>query len=313
MLKPVINANDAVRRVRDGASDEELMREYEISARGLESLFKKLLDANLLANFELEQRRLRSQRSHMVSLFDLPVLEPRTAVIDPEDAVTAIRAGLSDERLMKEYNLSARGLESLFRHLIKEDFITEVELDGLRPRYERAEIRVEPLPELEEIPEPTEEEPLFETLYPKPASRAQRIKTAHWAAMGGFAVGVAAVLLFILITGKGADLVGGLFSWAEGHDSYAEVGVTEDFDQFVAILKSIEREAENRGETDSVETAAGYRKCLESCESLAFAHDDEDRALVNNCRHRCVAQHDEHFKRIRRRFSTNPFVVKELR
>jgi outer membrane protein assembly factor BamB len=55
--KPRVNAREAVIDIRAGLSDEELMSKYGFSARGLTSLVKKLVAANLLTQEELEERR----------------------------------------------------------------------------------------------------------------------------------------------------------------------------------------------------------------------------------------------------------------
>jgi AraC-like DNA-binding protein len=313
MLKLVINADEAVRHIRNGLSDEELMKEYEISARALESLFARLLQAGLLTSEEMDRRRLRSQRSHIVSLSDIPVPEPRTAVIDPNDAVASIRADLSDERLMQEFNLSARGLASLFRKLTEQGYISDIEFERIRSTYDKAEISVESDPPLDDLPEPTEAHPLFDTLYPKPSAPTRRVSGSHLAAVGGFIAGVAAVLSVLFLTGAVPNAWMKLFSRAETRPVSAVEDTGVDIDHFVAVLKAIEKEARERDENESFETASGYRKCLEACGSLLYSHDDEDRALVVNCRQRCIAQYDEHFKRIRRRFESDPFVFQGVR
>jgi hypothetical protein len=46
--KAIVNAEDAVRSIRSGMTDEALMEKYEISQKGLESLFKKLIAAGAI-------------------------------------------------------------------------------------------------------------------------------------------------------------------------------------------------------------------------------------------------------------------------
>jgi hypothetical protein len=312
MLKPVINAKEAVQHIRCGMSDEELMKEYVISARGLESLFNKLVKAGEIEQSELDRRQLRFQRSHIVSLAGLPTLEPRVAVIDPDDAVIAIRAGLSDELLMAEYNLSARGLASLFRNLIEEGHITEAELDRIKPSIHWADVAVTPDPPDDPLPEPVVEPQLSDTIHPKPISSGYRISKVYLAAIGGFILGVGAVLALIGLTNIAPDLKTGLWSMG-GAKVIATGDLEQGVDSFIAILKAIEKEAEERGETDSFDTAASYRKCLEECEGLSYGHDDEDRALVTNCRHACIARYDKHFRQIQERFYERNVTGRDIR
>jgi len=54
--KPVIKASDAAKCIRSGMDDATLMKRYGISAKGLESLIKKLVAAGVLHQWELETR-----------------------------------------------------------------------------------------------------------------------------------------------------------------------------------------------------------------------------------------------------------------
>jgi hypothetical protein len=53
MAKPRVSAKEAVRDIRSGMSDAGLMEKYGLSARGLESLFKKLLKAGVVKRADL--------------------------------------------------------------------------------------------------------------------------------------------------------------------------------------------------------------------------------------------------------------------
>ncbi len=54
--KPAINAKDAVNCIRSGLNDSALMRKYKISAKGLGSLFRKLVAAGMVEQTELDRR-----------------------------------------------------------------------------------------------------------------------------------------------------------------------------------------------------------------------------------------------------------------
>ena len=53
----VVNAHNAVRDIRSGMSDADLMEKYRLSSKGLQSLFEQLVDAKVLKQRELDQRR----------------------------------------------------------------------------------------------------------------------------------------------------------------------------------------------------------------------------------------------------------------
>jgi hypothetical protein len=63
-----INAREAVDLFRQGASDIDLMERYNISARSLERLFKKLLDEGEISKSELKRRMFSSGKTHAVDV-----------------------------------------------------------------------------------------------------------------------------------------------------------------------------------------------------------------------------------------------------
>jgi hypothetical protein len=86
--KPVIKAKDAVAAIRAGKDDLSMMRTFGISAKGLQSLFDKLVHAGLLTNEEL-QGRLQPSTHHGV-IEDLSKLRRHylavsAPVYDPEN------------------------------------------------------------------------------------------------------------------------------------------------------------------------------------------------------------------------------------
>jgi len=71
--KPVISAKDAVASIRSGMDDLALMKKYKISARGLQSLFNKLVDLGKLSVEELyEHYRLRGNVVVVEDVHKLP-------------------------------------------------------------------------------------------------------------------------------------------------------------------------------------------------------------------------------------------------
>ena len=138
--KPVINAREAVWLIRAGKSDLDLMERYRISTKGLESLFKKLVASGEIEQGELDQRRLGFQRTHAVELVDNDVPAIPTKKVNTEDAVAAIKKGVSDTELMDLFGISARGLESLFRKLVLAGAVTQGEIDRRAITFERSHI-----------------------------------------------------------------------------------------------------------------------------------------------------------------------------
>jgi uncharacterized protein YjbI with pentapeptide repeats len=192
--KPVVDAAQALRCIRYGLDDATLMRRFDITAKGLQSLFKKLLTAGVISQADLDKRapasrpdvpvldepqgdRIGNQRSgsdhasltekdgvpedevhpNLEQLMDSSILDAsdlddrgptvhpsillrnrsaslpperqRKPVIDAADALHSLRAGLDDAALMKKYDISARGLQSLFAKLVAAGAVTYEELE----------------------------------------------------------------------------------------------------------------------------------------------------------------------------------------
>jgi hypothetical protein len=56
MDKRTIRAKDIVQDIRANMTDAQLMQKYQLSAKGLHSILKKLIEHNLLAESDLELR-----------------------------------------------------------------------------------------------------------------------------------------------------------------------------------------------------------------------------------------------------------------
>ena len=69
MNKRIIQARDIVRDVRSGMTDTELMEKYELSAKGLESAFTKLVNSGTMTVGEVygQRRPAKTPSSSMTS------------------------------------------------------------------------------------------------------------------------------------------------------------------------------------------------------------------------------------------------------
>lgn len=129
-----VNATEAVKLIRLGLSDTALMERFGISARGLRSLFNKLVSSGHLSRADLAQRV--SLTSETVAMdgppqgpnIDYPQFTRKTR-IEAREALASIRSGLDDADLMKKFGLSARGLQSLFAKLVKSGLISRYEIE----------------------------------------------------------------------------------------------------------------------------------------------------------------------------------------
>ncbi len=75
MSKRTINAKQAVRDIRLGLSDSEMMEKYELSSRGLQSLFEKLIEEGLVDSRDVEERVPLHSRTVAVQLYRCPACQ----------------------------------------------------------------------------------------------------------------------------------------------------------------------------------------------------------------------------------------------
>jgi PAS domain S-box-containing protein len=66
--KPIVDAKTAIDDIRQGLDDDALMRKYNVSYRGLQSLFKKLVWAGVLHQRELDQRMPPPEESVIIDV-----------------------------------------------------------------------------------------------------------------------------------------------------------------------------------------------------------------------------------------------------
>jgi uncharacterized protein (DUF433 family) len=116
--KPKIRASDAANDIRSGMKDSELMEKYGLSAKGLHSLFLKLLEVRAITQSELNRR---SANYHDTAIIGR---------MNPGSVVEDIRAGMSDSELMNKYSLSSEGLRRAFERLLEAKVIAPDDLYG---------------------------------------------------------------------------------------------------------------------------------------------------------------------------------------
>ncbi len=131
--RPTIKAIEAVQCIRSGMDDTQLMRRFNITARGLEHLFEQLVYTGILDRSEILRRMSHSHGSVVVDVDSASLPEPPSAPsrkprIDAGDAIRCIGEGMDEAGLMRRYNLSARGVGSLLRKLRDAGFIRDDQL-----------------------------------------------------------------------------------------------------------------------------------------------------------------------------------------
>lgn len=157
MKKPKIDAKQAVEDIRAGMDDCDLMAKYRVSAKGLESLFDKLLKAGALDSSELDMRHRAFSGTVIISR-DLEIVseeeQQSTPPVHPEPArqienrqprspisaralAADVRSGMDDSALMAKYDLSSQGLDRLLSKLVGTGVLRQEELDARMPSFDQ--------------------------------------------------------------------------------------------------------------------------------------------------------------------------------
>jgi len=125
-----LSAGDARKYLKSRKDALEFMEKYNIPAEALLALMNRMVATDEVKRAEVDQHMFLSPETVVVDVNEgaSPPTERTKAVIKAKDALVCIRDGVDDAGLMKRYNLSAKGLRSLFQKLVKARFITEEEL-----------------------------------------------------------------------------------------------------------------------------------------------------------------------------------------
>jgi uncharacterized protein (DUF433 family) len=116
--KRKIKARDIVNDIRSHMTDPELMAKYDLSAKGLQSAFIKLLNARAMTQAELDRRP--------AAYDDKAVIRQ----IKTTEIVKDLRSGMTDFGLMEKYNVSSEGLQKAFQSLVEAGALRREEISG---------------------------------------------------------------------------------------------------------------------------------------------------------------------------------------
>jgi hypothetical protein len=139
--KKKVSAKAAVADIRSGMSDADLMSKYALSSAGLQSLFDKLVSAGFIDLSEILERTPSFLGTVDVSETFPPAEEisaedgrqpfkSRGATrVNAQEAARDIRSGMDDFALMRKYQVSNKGLSSLFKKLMDVGLVQQTDLD----------------------------------------------------------------------------------------------------------------------------------------------------------------------------------------
>lgn len=106
LKKTRVNAKEAVSCVRSGMSDIALMEKFHISARGLDSLFRKLVQAREIGESELESRKHGVEWAEIVFAANADRPEP----FQPDPSVEELAGGTRFKGLFENHKVAMAGI-----------------------------------------------------------------------------------------------------------------------------------------------------------------------------------------------------------
>ncbi len=120
-----------VNRMKEGASELEIMKEFNLSAKALHSLADQLAASGHWPESPTLAKVYKDTGTVALDLKDAgrPERRPGKVTISARDVLKCVESGMSDSELMERYGISPKGLQSLFRKLVSAGLISGAQLD----------------------------------------------------------------------------------------------------------------------------------------------------------------------------------------
>lgn len=226
------------------------------------------------------------------------------AIINAEEAVWCIRSGMSDAALKEKYQISQKGLKSLFRKLVAAGSIEQSELRGRRrslltPTWM---LSLRNPPRLGNVKKEN-----ADAGEPRPEDRSIWQAYKHYfSAFAGIVVGGVSVYLGMTVfAGPGPERPGNSTAVTTPVVAPYEGDLAQS-EQLIRVLEGIADEQGSKGQYQALGKASEYEDCLNNCSKNFPVGEESDRILLTNCRRECVGQYAERVKQMRKRYYRNP-------
>ena len=226
------------------------------------------------------------------------------AIVNAEDAVRSIRSGMTDEALMEKYEISQKGLASLFRKLTAAGAITQSELDrrkssrrGLSWVLSRRNPPRRANVEKEDV----------EAMALSSEDRSIWAEYKHYfSAVGGAFVGGLSVFLGMTFFSEAGPAKPIQSAQVATPGVIADKWEPAQAEHLSRILEAIANDERVKGHLEAPGKASEYEDCLNDCANNFRVVEQSDKALLINCRRECVIKYAERVKEMRKRFYENP-------
>jgi predicted transcriptional regulator len=130
--------------MKSGMDDATLMKRYNLSARGIQSLMEKLVAAGILSQSYVDGRNPANNKSFVL---DEEAKRPRTdeekiVTVDSTEILNRLRSGTTHESIVKGYGISWSDLNDLLDGLVAQGVATRTELlETLRRQVKEYQIK----------------------------------------------------------------------------------------------------------------------------------------------------------------------------
>ena len=134
-MKKRIDAKEAIELIRDGATDQDIMQQFNLSARGVESLKSKLLKGGLIDKREMDLLRGDAVSTLIVDMWSCPAC----GYPQPESHETCPQCGVIVSRYRDKKSTLADHTMVLIGNVqmqVSQDGKCII-VDGLPPRLQR--------------------------------------------------------------------------------------------------------------------------------------------------------------------------------
>jgi hypothetical protein len=228
------------------------------------------------------------------------------AIVNGEDAVQSIRSGMTDEALMEKYEISQKGLESLFRKLIAAGAIEQSDLDHRRGSLHRPG-RIPSLRNPAGLANVEQEDE--EGMAPPLEDRSIWAEYKHYfSAVGGAFVGGLSVFLGMTFFGEAGPAKPSQSATGTTPVRMSEKVEPAGAEQLSRILEAIANDEMAKGHLGTPGKASEYEDCLNDCANNFRVVEETDKALLINCRRECITKYAERVREMRKRFYEDPVL-----
>ena len=132
--KRQINVRNIINDLRSGMADWELQAKYKLSAKSLQTIFKKLVERRAISHSELYEMSSFYRDRLMISFGQWGTMGDKRQ-INGRDILNDLRSGMADSELQVKYNLSEKALQTILKKLVACKAISHSELYEISSCY----------------------------------------------------------------------------------------------------------------------------------------------------------------------------------